>query len=293
MIDSDCAQYCSLDADRPFPRGDVQQPFMEAVLRLLPSIVQGVSACEPASFPGASREQVIPPSHGRFARPFGKALPWRARITQPQPAVTCDALCRADAYSVTSRGCIFDDESFCTVSSAAVHCPVSAEPLRRLLARRRQLPGALDAAASDGAACRRALAAQRALRCCLHNAAPKALQHRPRSCSAETRLAHAPLTPSQVTNQLKILPTAGFSALFLGRQLSSRQWVALPLLALGVAAVNASSASGAQRAAAVMPCCGVSPFAPCACAQQREQACAQFLLGLLTAMCLIPRHLPV
>ena len=43
-----------------------------------------------------------------------------------------------------------------------------------------------------------------------------------------------------MTNQLKILPTAGFSSMFLGRQLSATQWVSLPLLALGVAVVNAS-----------------------------------------------------
>jgi len=45
----------------------------------------------------------------------------------------------------------------------------------------------------------------------------------------------------QVTNQLKILPTAFFSALYLHRQLSTRQWVSLPALALGVAIVNSAT----------------------------------------------------
>ena len=44
-----------------------------------------------------------------------------------------------------------------------------------------------------------------------------------------------------VTNQLKILPTAFFSALYLGRRLSQPQWASLPGLALGVAIVNAST----------------------------------------------------
>jgi UDP-sugar transporter A1/2/3 len=45
----------------------------------------------------------------------------------------------------------------------------------------------------------------------------------------------------QVTNQLKILPTAFFSALYLRRRLSTRQWVSLPALALGVAIVNSAT----------------------------------------------------
>jgi len=44
-----------------------------------------------------------------------------------------------------------------------------------------------------------------------------------------------------VTNQLKILPTAFFSALYLGRRLSRQQWASLPGLALGVAIVNSST----------------------------------------------------
>ena len=56
----------------------------------------------------------------------------------------------------------------------------------------------------------------------------------------------------QVTNQLKILPTAFFSALYLRRQLSTRQWVSLPALALGVAIVNSATSGstdthGAER----------------------------------------------
>jgi hypothetical protein len=45
----------------------------------------------------------------------------------------------------------------------------------------------------------------------------------------------------QVTNQLKILPTAFFSALYLHRRLSRRQWISLPGLALGVAIVNSAT----------------------------------------------------
>lgn len=77
---------------------------------------------------------------------------------------------------------------------------------------------------------------------------PTDFPHRTDSCPVPRplRVRHMSALCPQVTNQLKILPTAGFSALFLGRQLTYRQWVALPLLALGVAAVNASSASGAR-----------------------------------------------
>lgn len=45
----------------------------------------------------------------------------------------------------------------------------------------------------------------------------------------------------QVTNQMKILPTAGFSSLFLHRRLSTRQVVSLPLLAVGVSLVHLSN----------------------------------------------------
>ena len=44
-----------------------------------------------------------------------------------------------------------------------------------------------------------------------------------------------------VTNQLKLLPTAFFSALYLGRRLTRAQWASLPGLALGVAIVNSST----------------------------------------------------
>ena len=45
----------------------------------------------------------------------------------------------------------------------------------------------------------------------------------------------------QVTNQLKIMPTAAFSAYYLHRRLTLRQWVSLPSLALGVAIVNSAT----------------------------------------------------
>jgi UDP-sugar transporter A1/2/3 len=65
----------------------------------------------------------------------------------------------------------------------------------------------------------------------------------------------APLTRSsrfcaaQVTNQLKILPTAAFSVLSLNRSLRLQQWLSLPLLALGVAVVNLSASAHAPSAA--------------------------------------------
>ena len=51
------------------------------------------------------------------------------------------------------------------------------------------------------------------------------------------------MAPAQVTNQLKILPTAAFSVVALNRALRPQQWLSLPLLALGVAVVNLSSSS--------------------------------------------------
>jgi len=50
----------------------------------------------------------------------------------------------------------------------------------------------------------------------------------------------------QVTYQLKILTTALFSVALLGRALSSRKWVALLFLTLGVAAVQMSSGDSAS-----------------------------------------------
>ena len=43
----------------------------------------------------------------------------------------------------------------------------------------------------------------------------------------------------QVTYQLKILTSAGFSVLLLGQRLTGRQWVSLLLLTCGVALVQA------------------------------------------------------
>ena len=52
----------------------------------------------------------------------------------------------------------------------------------------------------------------------------------------------------QVTYQLKILPTALFSILLLGRSLSARKWVALGLLMLGVAIVQIPTADSGTLA---------------------------------------------
>lgn len=52
---------------------------------------------------------------------------------------------------------------------------------------------------------------------------------------------HLDAVAFQVTNQLKLLPTAFFSALYLGRRLSGPQWAALPALALGVGVVNSGA----------------------------------------------------
>jgi UDP-sugar transporter A1/2/3 len=51
----------------------------------------------------------------------------------------------------------------------------------------------------------------------------------------------------QVTNQLKILPTAAFSVVALNRALRPQQWLSLPLLAVGVAVVNLSASAHAAR----------------------------------------------
>jgi len=53
----------------------------------------------------------------------------------------------------------------------------------------------------------------------------------------------------QVTNQLKILPTAWFSVLTLNRSLPAQQWASLPVLAVGVAVVNLSSRPAEAAAA--------------------------------------------
>ena len=50
----------------------------------------------------------------------------------------------------------------------------------------------------------------------------------------------------QVTNQMKLLPTAFFSVVALGRSLQLQQWLSLPVLALGVAVVNLGSAHDAH-----------------------------------------------
>lgn len=47
----------------------------------------------------------------------------------------------------------------------------------------------------------------------------------------------------QVTNQLKVLPTALFATWLLGKVFTRQQWISLPLLALGVTVVNISSSS--------------------------------------------------
>ena len=73
----------------------------------------------------------------------------------------------------------------------------------------------------------------------------------------------------QVTYQLKILTTAGFSAVLLKKQLQSRQWIALMLLMLGVALVqiqanHTQEDSGQNRTlgfAAVMVACFSSGYA--------------------------------
>lgn len=62
---------------------------------------------------------------------------------------------------------------------------------------------------------------------------------------------HLDAVAFQVTNQLKLLPTAVFSAMYLRRQLSLAQWLSLPALALGVGVVNSgpggSDTKGADR----------------------------------------------
>ena len=54
----------------------------------------------------------------------------------------------------------------------------------------------------------------------------------------------SPSPTSSVTNQLKIIPTAGFSVWALGRSLPAQQWLSLPLLAAGVALVNLAQPAG-------------------------------------------------
>ncbi|XP_059588573.1 UDP-galactose translocator [Alligator mississippiensis] len=59
-------------------------------------------------------------------------------------------------------------------------------------------------------------------------------------------ISNLPAATFQVTYQLKILTTALFSVLLLGKSLSRLQWFSLVLLFLGVASVQAGQAGGAE-----------------------------------------------
>lgn len=76
---------------------------------------------------------------------------------------------------------------------------------------------------------------------------------------------------AQVLNQFKLITTAFFSVLILGRKLSTRQWGAVALLACGVMVVQSSTSKGSASGdaapmstrglTAIMGACALSGFA--------------------------------
>ena len=80
----------------------------------------------------------------------------------------------------------------------------------------------------------------------------------------------------QVCYQLKILTTAVFSALMLGRRFSTRKWAAIVLLTLGVIVVQLSG-SGDSR--------GASVAAAAASTEDEDRTARERLVGLAAVLC--------